>query len=411
MVQRIDGIRDQARILEHRTAEWLADELSVLVQPESGRWIPDSVQSDIATLVAAIDSLVSDLKELRAGLPDDAREHDSVFETELVGRRLSETSDLCRRWTEEPDEPQTVFWLEQNRVGTGSGHVRFVTTPLDITPMMKEALYDRFPALVFTSATLAVGGSFRFWSSRIGLAGDEFLLPSPYNFRENVLLAIPSDAPAPTEPGFMDFAGKLIKEVIELSEGRALVLFTSYSMMNEVHAIVGQTLDRTDIPLLRQGDDDRSRLLSRFRQEAASVLFATDSFWQGVDAPGDSLEVLIISRLPFRVPSDPVVQARMEDIRSRGGNPFLDMSLPDAVIRLRQGFGRLMRRTTDFGAVIILDSRIVTKQYGRAFLSSLPETYKQVGRSEKILLDVEDFLAEKHAAAVQSEKEPPPSPY
>ena len=146
------------------------------------------------------------------------------------------------------------------------------------------------------------------------------------------------------------------------------------------------------ITVLRQGDDDRSRLLGRFQKDEASVLFATDSFWQGVDAPGKALEVLILCRLPFRVPSDPILKARTSAIEAVGGNAFGQMALPEAVIRLRQGFGRLMRRTTDGGIVLILDVRILAKQYGQAFLSSLPETARRFGSSQSVLQAVEDFV-------------------
>ena len=162
--------------------------------------------------------------------------------------------------------------------------------------------------------------------------------------------------------------------MLELSEGSALILFTSYRMLSEVYAGVKPRLQERGITAFRQGEDDRARLLRRFNQDLSSVLFATESFWAGVDAPGDTLRVVVLCRLPFRVPSDPVLIARAERIKAAGGNPFLELTLPDAIMRFRQGFGRLIRSGSDRGVVIITDTRVLTKSYGRAFVESVPET-------------------------------------
>jgi len=255
--------------------------------------------------------------------------------------------------------------------------------------------------VVCTSATLTIKGDFTYWCSRVGLDTDtekrveRFCLPSPFPFDENVLLAAPSDGPAPTEDGYSAFAASFVRDAVLLSEGGALVLFTSYKMLAEVHESVSAALTNAGITVLRQGSEDRLRLLRTFSLKPSNVLFATDSFWEGVDAPGEALRLLIICRLPFQVPNDPVIEARYERILARNGNPFIELSLPEAVTRLRQGFGRLMRRATDRGVVLILDSRILNKQYGRIFIESLPETRRCFSTKDTILKNIESMLYDR----------------
>jgi ATP-dependent DNA helicase DinG len=189
------------------------------------------------------------------------------------------------------------------------------------------------------------------------------------------------------------YVAGFLRRALGISGGRALVLFTSYALLEETFQAVVPELTRQGIPVLKQGEDERSRLLDRFRDSIASVLLATDSFWEGVDAPGKALEVLVVTRLPFRVPSDPVLAARMEAVEREGGNAFAELTLPDAIIRLRQGFGRLMRRQDDRGAVLILDSRIVRRRYGSLFLESLPRARTIVSSQEAVLEAFEGFIA------------------
>jgi ATP-dependent DNA helicase DinG len=207
-------------------------------------------------------------------------------------------------------------------------------------------------------------------------------------------LGVPSDAPAPDSETYQDFLNSLVKEILLVSRGRGLILFTSYRMLNAAFSAVSPELENQGIPVLKQGDDERSRLLDRFINEKASVLFATHSFWEGIDAPGDTLEVVVLCRLPFKVPTDPVHTARMEYIRKNGGNPFFELALPEAVMKLKQGFGRLMRRNTDRGAVIITDVRVVNKRYGRIFIESLPETVRRIKPCRFLLEDFENFITQ-----------------
>jgi ATP-dependent DNA helicase DinG len=263
---------------------------------------------------------------------------------------------------------------------------------------MREAVFEPLKTVVLTSATLTVAGRFDFWAGRVGLSGFSArepiakTFPSPFNYQEQVLLGVPTDAPAPDQPGYRAFLSRFIAESLRASHGAGLVLFTSYSLLREVYSAVEPALSSRGIRIYKQGDEERARLLDRFREDTSSVLFATDSFWEGVDAPGETLQAVILCRLPFRVPSEPVLRARMAAIEERGGNPFTELSLPDAVVRLRQGFGRLMRRHDDRGVVLILDSRIVSKQYGSVFIESLPRTRRLIAGSAEVLQAVRSFF-------------------
>jgi len=333
-------------------------------------------------------------------------EDDLIWDCRVQLARLSAIADICDRFRTEEIGANDIFWMEALKSGRGEREgkertVRLVITPLDIGPLMREAVYEPIKTVLFTSATLTVAGSFSFWAGRIGLSGSigrEPLFqsfPSPFNYEERVLLGVPTDAPAPDSLKHKEFLARFIAKALLKSRGAGLVLFTSYSLLRDVYAASQEELGRAGIRMLKQGDDDRARLLDAFRAERSSVLFATDSFWEGVDAPGETLQVVILCRLPFRVPSEPVLKARMMAIEERGGNPFGELSLPDAVVRMRQGFGRLMRRYDDTGVVLILDPRIVTKQYGAVFLDSLPRTMRTIAPAAEVLRSVASFFGQK----------------
>ena len=260
------------------------------------------------------------------------------------------------------------------------GHVYFVetrgrgvflkATPIDVSERLQELLFSQVRAAVLTSATLAVDGGFTYLRSRLGLAeAEELLLSSPFDFEEQAILYVPRHMPEPQSPLFVERAADEVVGLLELSRGRAFVLFTSYANMNAVAALVA---GRVEFPLLIQGEAPKAQLLDTFRQTPNAVLFATSSFWQGVDVVGDQLSCVIIDKLPFASPGDPVVSARIERLRSQGGNPFGEYQVPVAVLSLKQGLGRLIRSAADRGILAVLDSRIVEKSYGRRFLDSLP---------------------------------------
>jgi ATP-dependent DNA helicase DinG len=313
-------------------------------------------------------------------------------------RRLGQVAEICQRFARFGENREEIFWLESRRSLRGESIVRFVITPLDISQVMRRAVYEPYETVLFTSATLTVDRRFDYWKSRLGLASpsnadaSEAIFPSPFDYENRVFLGIPGEAPDPETENFSGFLTEFIREALLISEGRGLVLFTSYSLLDLAFSEVQPVLAETGLLVMRQGTEERNRLLSRFREDTGSVLFATNSFWEGIDAPGKSLEVVVLTRLPFRVPTDPIMEARTQAVEQRGGNPFWELALPDAIIRLRQGFGRLMRRQDDYGAVLILDPRIVRKAYGHFFLDSLPETRTVVSSTRGVLNAFEDFL-------------------
>jgi ATP-dependent DNA helicase DinG len=260
------------------------------------------------------------------------------------------------------------------------GHVYFVdvrgratwlrATPIDVSSRLQELLFARVRSAVLTSATLAVDGGFEYLRGRLGIAeADEVLLPSPFDFPRQAMLYVPRRMPEPQSPLFTERAADEIERLLEMSKGRAFVLFTSYANMN---AVARRIAGRVPWPLLIQGEAPRGALVESFRRTPNAVLLATSSFWQGVDVAGDQLSCVIVDKLPFASPGDPVVSARIDRIPNGGGNPFSEYQVPVADHTLKQGLGRLIRSASDRGILAVLDSRIVEKSYGRRFIASLP---------------------------------------
>ena len=289
----------------------------------------------------------------------------------------------------ESDDRNTVFWIERRgksfssrgqrgaekkEFPQGRQHVFLQATPIDVGPILRECLWSKLECAVLTSATLAVGGGFEYIRQRLGFEhARELVLQSHFDYESQALLYVPPDLPDPRAPQFAVTAAERIRKLLELTRGRAFVLFTSYAQMNDIYQ---RLLGECEFPMLRQGDAPKSALLEEFRLTPNAVLFATSSFWQGVDVQGEQLSCVIIDRLPFAVPSDPVVAARVKAIDADGGNAFFQYQVPAAVITLKQGFGRLIRSLHDRGLLVLLDNRILKKQYGRVFVDSLPN-YKK----------------------------------
>jgi len=276
--------------------------------------------------------------------------------------------------------------------------VQFTQTPLDIAPLMNGGVFEPMSSVVCTSATLRTGDTFDYWKRRTGISfleTDKVLegeFPSPFPYSTNVIFAVPNDAPMPDDPAFQSYVEMTVPRLIFAAEGRTLVLFTSHDSLKNTYNSAGLKLMEAGFTVLKQGDDDRFRLLERFKNEKESVLFATDSFWEGVDVPGDSLSQVIIVKLPFSVPNDPVFAARSELVEKKGGSSFMELSVPQAVIKFRQGFGRLMRRSDDRGAVVVLDRRIVEKRYGKLFTRSVPQTRRLYNPLEYIVKEITKLL-------------------
>ncbi len=286
-------------------------------------------------------------------------------EAVTLGRRAGE----LRRELEfllESEEKTYVYWYE--RRGRG---VFLAATPIDVSEILREQLFEQFDTVVLTSATLAVGGRFDYLKQRLGiLPSSETVLPHEFNFQDQALLYIPRNLPDVRNPAFSAGAADEIAKLLQISDGRAFCLFTSYAQMKDIFERVSALVN---FPLLIQGTAPRSTLLDRFRSTPNAVLFATATFWQGVDVPGAQLSCVIIDKLPFAVPSDPIVAARVRALQEDGRNPFAEYQVPEAVLALKQGFGRLIRSKTDRGILAILDNRIQRMQYGRIFLESLPD--------------------------------------
>jgi ATP-dependent DNA helicase DinG len=292
-----------------------------------------------------------------------------------------------------PDRPEPINGLAARAQALASdlafvaraeddGHVYFTetrgrgvflrATPIDVSGTLRELLFDRVRAAVLTSATLAVDGGFAYMKARLGIEPtEELLLPSPFDYGSQALLYVPRAMPEPREPAFVERAADEVAGLLEVSRGRAFVLFTSYANMN---AVAERIASRVSYPLLIQGEAPKPVLLEAFRSTPGAVLLATASFWQGVDVAGEQLSCVIVDKLPFASPADPVVSARIDRLRARGGNPFGEYQVPVAVLMLKQGLGRLIRSASDRGILAVLDSRLVDRSYGRRFLASLPPT-------------------------------------
>lgn len=269
----------------------------------------------------------------------------------------------------ESEDKNTVFWIER-RTG-GREKITIQATPIDVGPILRECLWSKLESSVLTSATLAVGGGFDYIRGRLGIEhARDLVLPSHFDYQNQALLYVPPDLPYPRTPQFGAKAADRIRRLLEITRGRAFVLFTSYAQMKDIYQ---RLLGEVEFPILLQGDAPKSALLEEFRLTPNCVLFATSSFWQGVDVQGEQLSCVIIDRLPFAVPSDPVVAARIKAIDAEGGNAFFQYQVPAAVITLKQGFGRLIRSLNDRGLLALLDNRILRKQYGRVFVESLPD--------------------------------------
>jgi ATP-dependent DNA helicase DinG len=370
------GLLEQLRIPQERHGEYKLRLIPALYG--TGFWRETEKRAEELArqtndYVAAMGRLFKSCEKL----PDELREKIAGLITDLKGvrGRLEMAVENLAAFTLRGEE--SCRWFELKSGGRGMT-LKLCVSPLEIAAAFKGTVLDRFRTVVVTSATLAVGESFSFLEKRTGIAlvaperVTELLLPSPFDYQRQAFVGIPADIAEPTTSGFDAILEPHILEALLISQGRAFVLFTSYDLLRRVYDRLAVRLAAEGLTPLKQGEMNRSLLLSRFRKEKNTVLFGTDSFWEGVDVKGKALELVIITRLPFKVPTEPVLEARSEHIIAQGGDPFQEYTVPQAVIKFKQGFGRLIRSRDDRGGVLLLDSRVLSKNYGRTFLRSLP---------------------------------------
>lgn len=311
--------------------------------------------------------------------------------------RLNRIGLFMAEFLHKTEELTYVKWIE---IDSEKSHiVRLKQSPLDIGKSLSEWVYPNINTGVSVSATLAVDHRFDFFFKQVGLSNytekavEASLLDSPFDFPNQSLLCLPTDLPEPDESDYIESIAQHILEILLITQGKGFILFTSFYVLNQVHARIQNELSQSGITPLKQGESPRHQLLEQFRHDIHSVLFGTESFWEGVDIAGESLECVIIPKLPFRVPTEPVLEARVEKIEAEGGNSFMEYTLPLAAIRLRQGIGRLIRKKTDRGVVVILDGRIHRKFYGKVFINTLPPMKRVKGAAHAILMTLETFFA------------------
>ncbi len=366
----------------------LSEQFSARFPGKKGRFLLAELLRERPELEQAKDTLLAALNSL-ADVLDTIKAQDEPWEQYMqrcldLAQRLE---NIIAHFFDDSSEQEQhyIHWFERT-----DKNLTLSATPIDVAEDLQATLFANAAHCVFTSATLSTGGSFSYFNKRLGIPDDAECcsFPSPFDYQNRCLLYIPDNRfPEPNAAGYREKLHAQIQDLLTMSRGRALVLFTSFAAMDTAFNALR---DKLGYPMLCQGTASRHELLTRFAEETDSILFAVASFWEGVDVPGESLSMVIIDKLPFEVPSDPVIMARINRIKAKGGNPFFEFQVPRAILGLRQGVGRLMRRSNDRGVMAILDVRLFSKGYGRRFISSLPAA--PVSRK---IADVDTFFVQE----------------
>lgn len=323
-----------------------------------------------------------------------------VIELKQALQRIKELAVLAKSFMNYTNDTESVYWGERRKTSAGEEYVRLESTPLDLGKQMCSMVYDAHETIIMVSATLSINGDFSYFNNNLGLNNCEkkthfYSYLSPFNYHSAVFLGIPLDGPSPDDLVFDDYVAKFLGLIFSSSLGKGLALFTSYRAMHHAYQAVKEKLESLGVLVLIQGQMARHQLIHDFQKHGHAVLMATDSFWEGIDIDNRCLKVVIMCRLPFTSPNSPVAQAKGEIIEKKGLSAFMQLQVPEAAIKLRQGFGRLIRRDGDFGLIYILDNRIKKKNYGKILLQSLPAVKQHVGNSRDLINKGLLFLKDK----------------
>lgn len=324
--------------------------------------------------------------------------HGIRLEISAMGARLEESCQVLKKFASTEISNENVRWIESQKL-RAMLNTHVVDAELDVSKALAKRLFEPYASVILCSATLTTNRNFSFIRNRFGLTEEllpsktikESIYDSPFDYQKQTLFAIPNDLPPPDDPQYVELASYAILDAIEASKGNAFILFTSYSLLLQCYKKLAEKLRQQRYSVLKQGDTNRQQLLEQFKRTDRSVLFATDSFWEGVDVVGEALRCVIIVKLPFKVPSEPIIEARAEYIARSGGDPFTEYSLPMAIVKFKQGYGRLIRSRQDRGCIVCLDSRILSRGYGKLFRNSLPSSAQWVGPKDQLAEEMRKF--------------------